>query len=147
MRIAFETAPRGGGEGNLAHSPELWDGSSTAVPSPALGLSFDPSHLVWLHIPNIPDIVRRYGSRIYHIDGKDTEILPGKLAAQGIIGNGWWRYRLPGCGALDWRGILSALRDIGYDGAIDIENEDPLSLGLAGAAWSARLPARAVAVG
>ena len=27
---------------------------STAVPSPALGLSFDPSHLVWLQIPHIP---------------------------------------------------------------------------------------------
>jgi sugar phosphate isomerase/epimerase len=137
VRIAFETAPRGGGEGNVAHSPDLWDRIFEAVPSEALGLSFDPSHLVWLHIPNIPDVVRRYGSRIYHMDGKDTEILPGKLAAQGVTGNSWWRYRLPGCGALDWTGILSALRDAGYDGALDIENEDPLNLGLAGAAWSA----------
>jgi sugar phosphate isomerase/epimerase len=138
VRIAFETAPRGGGEGNLAHAPALWDRLFDAVPSPALGLSFDPSHLIWLHIPNIPDIVRRYGPRIYHFDGKDTEILPGKLAEQGIFGNSWWRYRLPGCGALDWRAILSALRDTGYDGAVDIENEDPLALGLEGAAWSAR---------
>jgi sugar phosphate isomerase/epimerase len=137
VRIAFETAPRGGGEGNVAHSPDLWDRIFEAVPSEALGLSFDPSHLIWLHIPNIPDVVRRYGSRIYHMDGKDTEILPGKLAAQGILGNSWWRYRLPGCGALDWIGILSALRDASYDGALDIENEDPLNLGLAGAAWSA----------
>lgn len=138
VRIAFETAPRGGGEGNVAHAPALWDRLFDAVPSAALGLSFDPSHLVWLHIPDIPAIVRRYGARIYHFDGKDTEILPGKLAEQGILGNGWWRYRLPGCGALDWRAILSALRDTGYDGAVDIENEDPLALGLEGAAWSAR---------
>jgi sugar phosphate isomerase/epimerase len=138
VRIAFETAPRGGGEGNIAHAPALWDRMFDAVPSLALGLSFDPSHLVWLHIPNIPDIVRRYGSRIYHFDGKDTEILPGKLAEQGVLGNGWWRYRLPGCGDLDWRMILAALRDTGYDGAVDIENEDPLALGLEGAAWSAR---------
>jgi sugar phosphate isomerase/epimerase len=138
VRIGFETAPRGGGEGNIAHSPALWDRLFDAVPSSALGLSFDPSHLVWLHIPNIPDIVRRYGSRIVHFDGKDTEILPGKLAEQGILGNGWWRYRLPGCGALDWRALLSALRDTGYDGAVNIENEDPLALGLEGAAWSAR---------
>ncbi len=137
VRIAFETAPRGGGEGNLAHSPALWDMIFEAVPSPALGLSFDPSHLVWLHIPNIPDIIRKYGSRIYHMDGKDTEILPGKLAEQGILGNSWWRYRLPGVGALDWIGILSALHDVGYDGAVDIENEDPLALGLAAAGWSA----------
>ena len=138
VRIAFETAPRGGGEGNIAHAPALWDRLFDAVPSAALGLSFDPSHLVWLHIPNIPDLVRRYGPRIYHFDGKDTEILPGQLAAQGMLGNGWWRYRLPGCGALDWRAILAALRDTGYDGAVDIENEDPLALGLEGAAWSAR---------
>jgi sugar phosphate isomerase/epimerase len=137
VRIAFETAPRGGGEGNVAHAPDLWDRLFEAVPSAALGLSFDPSHLVWLHIPNVPDVVRRYGARIYHMDGKDTEILPGKLVAQGVTGNSWWRYRLPGCGALDWTGILSALRDAGYDGALDIENEDPLNLGLAGAAWSA----------
>lgn len=137
VRIAFETAPRGGGEGNLAHAPALWDALFEAVPSSAIGLSFDPSHLVWLQIPNIPDIVRRYGRRIYHVDGKDTEILPDQLATQGIFGNAWWRYRLPGCGALDWVAILSALRDVGYDGALDIENEDPLALGFAGSAWSA----------
>ena len=137
VRIAFETAARGGGEGNLAHNPDLWDRLFDAVPSPALGLSFDPSHLVWLHIPNIPDVVRAYGSRIYHFDGKDTEILPAVLARQGILGSGWWRYRLPGLGALDWRAILSALKDTGYDGVVSIENEDPLFLGLDGVAWSA----------
>ena len=137
VRIALETAPRGGGEGNIAHSPELWDLLFEAVPSPALGLSFDPSHLVWLHIPNVPDIIRRYGTRIYHMDGKDAEILPGQLARQGILGSSWWRYRLPGKGSLDWSAILSALGDIGYDGPLSIENEDPRYLGLDGVAWSA----------
>ena len=137
VRIAFETAGRGGGEGNLAHAPELWDLMFDAVPSPALGLSFDPSHLVWLQIPDIAGVIRRYGERIYHVDGKDTEILPDRLARQGIFGNGWWRYRLPGCGDVNWTAVASALADIGYDGAIDIENEDPLRLGLAAAAWSA----------
>jgi sugar phosphate isomerase/epimerase len=132
VRIAFETAGRGGPEGNIAHSPELWDAMFEAVPSPAIGLSFDPSHLVWLQIPNIPDVIRQYGSRIYHVDGKDIEILWGRLARQGILGSAWWRYRLPGLGALDWPGIISALRDIGYDDVIAIENEDPLCPGLAG---------------
>lgn len=137
VKIAFETAARGGGEGNLAHSPELWDRLFAAVPSEALGLSFDPSHLIWLHVPNIPDVIRAYGPRIYHMDGKDAEILPAQLARQGILGNGWWRYRLPGLGMCDWTAIFSALGDVGYDGAVSIENEDPLCLGLAGAAWSA----------
>lgn len=137
VRIAFETAGRGGGEGNLAHAPELWDLMFDAVPSPALGLSFDPSHLVWLHIPDIPGVIRKYAARIYHFDGKDAEILPDRLARQGIFGHGWWRYRLPGCGAIDWMAITSTLEEIGYSGAIDIENEDPLRPGLAAAAWSA----------
>ncbi len=137
VRIAFETAARGGGEGNLAHSPALWEMLFDAVPSTALGLSFDPSHLVWLHIPNIPAVIREFGARIYHVDGKDTEILPEQLARQGILGSSWWRYRLPGLGNLNWSAILSALGDIGYDDAISIENEDPLCLGLAGVAWSA----------
>jgi len=137
VRIAFETAARGGGEGNVAHNPELWEMMFDAVPSPALGLSFDPSHLIWLHIPRVPDVVRAYGARIYHVDGKDTEILPAVLARQGILGSGWWRYRLPGLGTLDWRDIFSALKDVGYDGPVAIENEDPLFLGLEGVAWSA----------
>ncbi|MHB8645625.1 MAG: sugar phosphate isomerase/epimerase family protein [Thermomicrobiales bacterium] len=137
VRIAFETAARGGGHGNVAHSPELWDLLFDAVPSPALGLSFDPSHLVWLQIPHIPDLIRQYGPRIYHFDAKDTEILPAVLARQGILGSGWWRYRLPGLGALDWPAILSALRDTGYDDVVSIENEDPLFLGLDGVAWAA----------
>lgn len=48
------TAGRGGGEGNIAHNPELWDAMFEAVPSKALGLSFDPSHLLWLGIDDIP---------------------------------------------------------------------------------------------
>jgi sugar phosphate isomerase/epimerase len=137
VRIAFETAGRGGPEGNLAHSPELWDAMFDAVRSPALGLSFDPSHLVWLQIPNIPDVIRAYGSKIIHFDGKDTEILPARLARQGILGSGWWRYRLPGLGELDWSAIFSALADIGYDGVIAIENEDPLCPGADGVRWAA----------
>jgi sugar phosphate isomerase/epimerase len=137
VRIAFETAGRGGPEGNVAHSPELWDRMFDAVPSPALGLSFDPSHLVWLHIPNPPDVIRAFGSRIYHVDGKDCEILHARLHRQGILGSAWWRYRLPGLGALDWPPIFSALRDVGYDNVVSIENEDPLCPGFAGVVWAA----------
>ena len=137
VRIAFETAGRGGPEGNIAQSPELWDAMFEAVPSPALGLSFDPSHLIWLHVPHIGDVIRAHGSRIYHVDGKDCEIMPARLARQGILGNDWWRYRLPGLGSVPWPEVFSALRDVGYDGVVAIENEDPLCPGLAGVAWAA----------
>lgn len=137
VRICFETAPRGGGEGNLAHAPELWERLFDAVPSPALGLSFDPSHLHWLHVPDVPGVIRSFRERMYHVDGKDCEIIPAQLARQGVLGNAWWRYRLPGRGQLDWAAIFAALREIGYDGPVSIENEDPDFLGLDGVAWSA----------
>ena len=137
VRIAFETAGRGGPEGNIAQCPELWDAMFEAVPSPAIGLSFDPSHLIWLQIPHAADVIRAYGPRIYHVDGKDCEIMPARLARQGVLGNDWWRYRLPGLGRVDWPSVLSALRDVGYDGIIAIENEDPLCPGLRGVAWAA----------
>lgn len=136
VKIALETAPRGGGEGNIAHSPYLWDRIFEAVPNPAIGLSFDPSHLYWIGVPDVPNVIRTYRERVHHVDGKDAEILPDVLARQGVLGSGWWRYRLPGLGALDWAAILSALREIGYDHAIAIENEDPVLHGLAGVGYS-----------
>ena len=138
VRVALETAPRGGGHGNIAHNPELWDRIFDAVPSAALGLSFDPSHLVWLHIGPVADVIRCYGSRIYHVDGKDTEILHGNLSRQGILGNNWWRYRIPGMGELNWRSLISALLEVGYNGVIDVENEDPIFPGLAGCTLACR---------
>lgn len=138
VRIAFETAGRGGGEGNIAHSPELWDQLFAAVPSPAIGLSFDPSHLLWLGIDDIPGLIREFGSRISHVDGKDAEIVRERLRRQGILGSSWWRYRLPGNGELDWSEIVRALREIGYDGTITIEQEDDLDPGFEAVARSAR---------
>lgn len=138
VRIAFETAGRGGGEGNIAHSPELWEKMFDAVPSPAIGLSFDPSHLLWLGIDDIPGLIQEFGSRIYHVDGKDCEIVRERLRRQGILGSGWWRYRLPGNGELDWPAIVAALREIGYDGTITIEQEDDLDPGYDAVARSAR---------
>jgi len=133
VKIAFETAGRGPG-GNIAHSPYMWDKMFEAVPSKALGLSFDPSHLVWLHIGPVESVIRKYGDKVYHVDGKDCEIIPEMLAYQGIFGNKWWRYRIPGYGALNWASIISALLDIGFKGSIDIENEDTVLPGLGGIA-------------
>ena len=138
IRIAFETAGRGGGEGNIAHNPELWQAMFEAVPSKALGLSFDPSHLLWLGIDDIPGLIQEFGDRFYHVDGKDAEIVRERLRRQGILGSAWWRYRLPGNGELNWPEIIAALRGIGYDGTISIEQEDDLDPGYDAVARSAR---------
>lgn len=39
---------------------------------------------------------------------------------------GWWRYRVPGRGILDWRTIIDTLDEAGYNGTIAIEHEDPV---------------------
>ena len=36
----------------------------------------------------------------------------------------WWRFRVPGYGSVDWKGFFSVLAEIGYTGAMNIENED-----------------------
>ena len=40
------------------------------------------------------------------------------------FGNGWWRFRAPGWGVIDWRKVITALTDVGYEGNLDIEHED-----------------------
>jgi sugar phosphate isomerase/epimerase len=46
------------------------------------------------------------------------------LGEQQGFGNGWWRFRTPGWGRVDWPAFISALLTAGYEGSIDIEHED-----------------------
>jgi sugar phosphate isomerase/epimerase len=131
VRLAFENWPNRGR--NLMHSPELWDAAFTAVPSPALSLTFDPSHLVVLHIDWLW-AMRAFKDRIAYVHGKDTELFPDRLNRYGTYGpfvesggpaSGiWWRYRLPGFGVIDWRKFADVLGEIGYEGPLNIEHED-----------------------
>ena len=137
VRIGIENCPmrdhRTGHGENIARSPEVWDAMFELVPSPALGLQIDPSHLVYQHIDHIA-CVRDYGSRIFHVHAKDVEVDQRKLSRLGIFGqelgrlnsfgNGWWRFRTPGFGEINWADFVSALLDIGYTGNLDIEHED-----------------------
>ncbi len=106
---------------NLAVSPAVW--TKLFEELPALGLNFDPSHLVWQHIDYVR-CVREFGKRIVHFHAKDTRIDPDKLYAQGILGLGWEVAKLPGLGQVDWGALFAALTDAGYRGAVCIEVED-----------------------
>jgi sugar phosphate isomerase/epimerase len=137
LRIAIENCPMMDrfylhGE-NIAISPEVWDEMYRVVPSKALGIELDPSHMVWQGIDYIQSIYD-YGDRIYHIHAKDMEINRRVLKRVGIIGqafgditglgHGWWRARLPGWGEIDWPKFITALIEVNYKGNIDIEHED-----------------------
>lgn len=120
--------------GNYAFSPELWQALFNEVPSDNFGLNLDPSHLYWLGIDYI-QCVRDFAGRIFHAHAKDTEILEPGLYRYGILSqqlgadpwkSGWWRYRMPGLGEVDWQRFISTLQEVGYDYVLSIEHEDPV---------------------
>ncbi|MCI0477441.1 MAG: hypothetical protein L0Y55_14440, partial [Anaerolineales bacterium] len=43
-----------------------------------------------------------------------------------IEGQGWWRYRIPGWGEINWTRIVSDLMASGYTGTFSLEHEDPV---------------------
>ena len=129
VKIALDCAVR---MGNIAVNPEMWERVLDAIPSDALGLSFDPSHLLWLQISPVEEAVRMFKGKWYYADVKDAEIRPQMLFRQGIIGNCWWEYRVPGRGQLNWGTIIGALHYADYDYVLCVENEDADCPGLAG---------------
>jgi len=134
MRIAFEPWPGSiQGHGpyrwtNIATTPEMWDKIFEAVPSSALGLEYDPSHLVWQGIDYLQAICD-YGQRIYHIHAKDIVINQSKLKRVGVHGAGWWRFVIPGLGQIDWPALFKQLKLVGYTGDMAVEHEDNVYLG------------------
>jgi len=129
VKIALDTAVR---MGNIACVPEMWERVLDAIPSDHLGLSCDPSHLLWLHVTPVEDAIRMFKGKWFYADVKDCEISPRMLFMQGIIGNWWWQYRVPGRGQLNWGTIVGALLESGYDYVLDVENEDRGCPGLEG---------------
>jgi sugar phosphate isomerase/epimerase len=135
VKIALDHAVR---QGNIACNPEGWERALDAVPSDHLGLSCDPSHLLWLMITPIEDAIRAFAGKWYYADVKDAEIDRRMLFRQGVIGNWWWQYRVPGRGETNWGTTIGALLESGYDYVLCIENEDRGIPGLAGFALGCR---------
>lgn len=121
--------------GNIAISPYMWDKIFSTLDSDKIGLAYDPSHMVW-QMMDPYEVIREFRKKIYHVHGKDTEILKSNLKRVGILHNineetkffeeQWWRHRLPGLGDLNWRKIINNLDEINYEGSISIEHEDPV---------------------
>lgn len=128
-RLAIEMHP-----GFLVYNPETALKLREAV-GDTIGVNLDPSHLFWLGI-DVPTAIRKLNSAIFHVHAKDCAIHPANLAANGCldgrpyqsIAQRAWNFRTVGWGhGLDvWRGISSALREVGYDYALSIEHEDSL---------------------
>jgi len=48
------------------------------------------------------------------------------LLENGVLGGGWWRFRIPGWGSINWPKLITALREAGYDYVLSFEHEDPV---------------------
>lgn len=135
VTIALDGAVR---MGNIACNPQMWERVLDAVPSDNLALSCDPSHWLWMMILPAEDAIRMFAGKWAYADVKDAEVSQAMLFKQGIIGNSWWQYRVPGRGQLNWGTITGALLESGYDYVMCVENEDRGMPGLAGFALGGR---------
>jgi sugar phosphate isomerase/epimerase len=117
--------------GNLAYSPELWEWMFSL----GLYLNYDPSHLIWMGIDPVAAL-RPYVDRVAHAQAKDIETFPELRNRYGYPGRavgredpwdvGWWRYRVPGLGQVDWSKVVDTLYEGGFDGVLSVEHEDPV---------------------
>jgi sugar phosphate isomerase/epimerase len=135
VRLVVENCPMEGWHpdgypANLAYSPELWGWMAQL----GLFLNYDPSHLVWLGIDPL-DALLGHLDQVLHVQAKDVQVDLAARSRYGVFGqvvdrsawvSGWWRYRVPGLGQVDWRRIVDALYEAGYDGVVSVEHEDPV---------------------
>jgi sugar phosphate isomerase/epimerase len=130
VKIAIEHCPMlwpdtWPGGSNLPYSPALLRRLFETLPYDNLGINFDPSHFVWLHIDYIR-VIREFGERIFHVHAKDMDIDEDYMYEDGIVTAGfrWQRPRLPGQGLVDWRRLITTLYDMSYNLVLSIEHED-----------------------
>ncbi len=130
VTLAFENCPmifsqdEWPGGHNIAYAPKIWrrifDSWGNAV-----GMNYDPSHLVWQMIDQ-SRFIREFGPRMVHVHAKDLMIDRDGLYENGILslGMGWQVPRMPGLGDVNWPEVFSGLYRAGYDGPVIIEHED-----------------------
>ena len=131
VKVAIENCPMlfgadqwPGGQ-NLMTTPAIWKQVFAILPSPNLGINYDPSHFVWQMIDYIQPIYE-FKDKIFHVHYKDIKLYRDRLNQVGIMAYplDFMSPKLPGLGDVDWGKYVSALTDIGYDGYTCIEVED-----------------------
>ena len=131
VKIAIENCPMLFGEDqwpggqNLMTTPAIWRRVFDILPSPNLGINYDPSHFVWQMIDYLKPLYE-FREKIFHVHYKDIKLFPDKLSRVGVMAYplDFMAPKLPGLGDVDWGKYVSALTDIGYDGYTCIEVED-----------------------
>jgi sugar phosphate isomerase/epimerase len=109
-----------------------------------IGANCDLSHLFWQGCDPV-EVIHFLGKQgaIYHAHMKDTAFYPDNVNKYGVLNFAFETKDLPlasetfravgyGHGAELWKSIIKAYMDIGYQGILSIENEDPILAGEVG---------------
>jgi sugar phosphate isomerase/epimerase len=99
-----------------------------------IGANLDPSHLFWQQMDPLA-VIAALGPAIQHVHLKDTGVQANRVALAGVLdttpfedaANRAWVFRTVGRvhDRAWWTSFIEALREVGYDGPLSIENEDP----------------------
>lgn len=122
------------GAGALCCTPETYRAAFKEADSPAIGINYDPSHLLRMGIDPIR-FLKEFVGKVGHVHGKDAEVLADDLYEYGWeqpatfkpnpdFGLSAWRYTLPGQGNTNWAEVFRILKANNYHGAVCIELED-----------------------
>ncbi len=130
VRLCFENCPmifsydEWPGGHNIAYSPKVWRRIFEQW-GDAVGMNFDPSHLIWQFVDQTR-FIKEFGGRMAHVHAKDVMVDRDGLYENGTMstGMGWQIPRLCGLGDVDWGDFFSGLYRVGYDGPVIIEHED-----------------------
>jgi sugar phosphate isomerase/epimerase len=130
-RLAFEMHPN-----FVVYNPRTLLKLREAV-GEEIGANCDLSHLFWQGCDPV-EVIHFLGKQgiIYHAHMKDTVLYPENVAKYGVLNFVFKSSELPlasdafravgyGHGAALWKSVVQAYMDVGYDGILSIENEDP----------------------
>jgi sugar phosphate isomerase/epimerase len=109
-----------------------------------IGANCDLSHLFWQGCDPV-EVIHLLGKQgaLFHAHMKDTAMYPENVARYGVLNfaldtndldqaSAIFRAVGYGHGADTWKAIVKAYMDVGYDGILSIENEDPILPGEVG---------------
>lgn len=137
-RLAFEMHPN-----FVVYNPMTLMKLRDAV-GEEIGANCDLSHLFWQGCDPV-QVIHFLGKQraIFHAHMKDTVFFKDNLDKYGVLNFAFETNDLPqasetfravgyGHGANLWKDVLRAYMDVGYDGMLSIENEDPILPGAVG---------------
>lgn len=134
-KIVIEGWPGGAPHyATLCCTPETMRAFIRDVPGGAIGVNYDPSHLIRLGVDHVR-FLRDFLPHVHHVHAKDTQLFEESIYELGRFqgsafskprgfGEYTWRYTIPGKGAAQWSQIFRVLKEGNYRGVVSVELED-----------------------